>query len=115
MVARPTAAELELSENKSLKKPRHGQLANFIAQLMGGDPDVEITLAADAATLTRFLSRLDTQGEASADVLKNIVFTNLPDGSFFMFVPENAARIVTLDHGASGAGELILNANEDFA
>ena len=120
MVARPTSSELTQSETKTLKKPRHGQLADFLGQLPGADPEAEITLASDVATPTRFAQRVDTQADAASDDLKQAVQANLPDGSLLLLAAEDPARVVTVKHlngtGTPGtAGEFVLTNNEDFA
>lgn len=115
MVALPTKAEIEQSENKTLKKPRLGNIPAFIAQLPGAAAETELTVAAGTVTPNRYLHRVDTESDAAADNLDNILLDNLPDGSRIRLRAENAARIVTLRHQQGGDGEIVLTNGEACA
>lgn len=112
----PTAAALtDPTKTKDQLVPVFQAQREFIAQLPGAQADAELTIAAGVITPTRFLHRVDTQGDSAADDLDNILSTNLPDGSRLKLRAENAARVVTLRHQRGGAGELVLTNGEDFA
>lgn len=84
-------------------------------QLPGAAAETELTIAAGAITPTGFVHRVDTEADAAADNLDNILQTNLPDGALLLLAPENAARVATLRHQVGGAGEMVLNNGENFA
>lgn len=91
------------------------QLYDAVLQLAGAQAPTELTVAAGTVTPTRASHTVDTEGDTAADDLANIVQDHLPDGSFLFVMPANAARVVTLKHGAGGTGQILLEGGVDFA
>jgi len=97
-------------------------LRDFIAEsVLGASARYELTIASgagtppDGATAGGAIYKLDTEGGASTDVLDTIAQTNTHDGQLIILMAENTARVVTLNHGAGGTGEMTLTDGLDFA
>lgn len=109
MTALPTAGVFSnpVTTNAIAKQAQDDTLA-VIRQMLGGEVESTLTLAGDAVTPTRGLHTIDTEAAAASDDLKNIVTTNLPDGSVLLIRAANPARVVTVKHNAGGAGQVAL-------
>lgn len=62
-------------------------------------PAVELTIAAGVVTATQSAHRIDTEADAAADELTTI--NGGVAGDLLLLYAENAARVVTLKHGAA--------------
>lgn len=86
---------------------------------LGGAARVELTVSTGTVTpATRDhggVFTLDTEGDAAADDLDTITYTNLPDGTVIVVMAENASRVVTLKDANGGAGEMLLSDSADYA
>jgi hypothetical protein len=91
---------------------------NFIADLPGGAARNTLTIAGGSITpgsgTSGGVHSVDTEGAASADDLANITQTNTPDGRILTLYAANAARVVTVKHGAGGSGQMLLTHGADF-
>lgn len=82
-------------------------------QLPGGLPSATLTIDGDQVTPTRFFHKIDTQGGGTADDLKQIIQTVMPDGSLLMLSIVSAARVVRIWNAAGGAGQIVLKTGGD--
>lgn len=57
---------------------------------------------------------VDTESAAATDDLANIIPTNYPDNACILLRNANAARVVTLKHGATGSGQMFLDRSVDY-
>lgn len=57
---------------------------------------------------------VDTESAAATDDLANIIPTNYPDNACILLRNANAARVVTLKHGATGTGQMFLDRSADL-
>lgn len=57
---------------------------------------------------------VDTESAAATDDLANIIPTNYPDNACILLRNANAARVVTLKHGATGTGQMLLDRSADY-
>jgi hypothetical protein len=80
----------------------------------GGAAMSELTIATGAVTPTVGQHSIDTEADAASDTLDTIAQTNLPDGSLLMIRNDTAGRDVILNHGAGGAGQMLLKNNVDY-
>lgn len=87
---------------------------NVIAEMPGGGVEVQLTIgAASADTITPAqgaarLIKVETEGGAAADDLKNIAQTEVPDGALLLLRCTNAAHVVTVKNAAGGTGQINL-------
>lgn len=102
-------------------KTRFGDLTDFAAGLMGGGPEVELTIAGGSVTaetgtpaIPTPAVRIDTEGDAAADALTNIVVDKFADGQWVFVRLEDATRVVTITHEAGGAGQLSMADGRDL-
>ena len=88
-----------------------------IAATPGGAPSFELTIAAGVVTPTVTAGdfRVDNEADAAADDLTNILQTNSWETRRIRLRCENAARVVTLKHGAGGSGQILTVDGADFA
>ena len=91
---------------------------DILAEHLGGEAKSELTIATGAivppAGAGGGVHTVDTEGNAATDTLDTITTTNTPGGRFIMLRAENASRVVTLNHGAGGAGQMLLTDSADF-
>lgn len=85
-----------------------------ISELLGGSAETELTISSGSITPISASHRVDTEADASSDLLDHINYTNHPDGRYLQIRAENAARNVTLVHGAGGDGQLLLANSANF-
>lgn len=87
-----------------------------VAATPGGAPSVELTIAASVVTPTVTAGdfRIDTEADAAADDLTNILQTGSWETRRIRLRCENAARVVTLKHGAGGGGQVLTVDSADF-
>jgi hypothetical protein len=88
-----------------------------LAATPGGAPSVELTIAASVVTpaVTAGDFRIDTEADAAADDLTNILQTNSWETRRIRLRCENAARVTTLKHAAGGSGQILTVDGADFA
>lgn len=84
-------------------------------QLLGGGAGSTLTLAADQITPTAGFHLVDTQSAASTDDLRQVLQTNLPDGSFLLLAIATNGHTVVVKHAAGGAGQILLANAVDFS
>lgn len=74
------------------------------------------TIATGALTPagTEAVLRVNTESSAASDDLTSIVQTNTKDGQTLIITPADAGRIVTVKHGAGGAGQILLRGDRDL-
>jgi len=93
-------------------------LRDIMAEAVGGEAGAELTIASGAVTPAEGVGggifRLDTEGNAATDTLDTITQTNTRDGQVIALRAENASRVVTLNHAAGGAGQMLLYDATDF-
>lgn len=91
---------------------------DVVSNQIGGAGRYELTIASGAVTPPARdhggVFRLDTEGNAASDTLDTITQTNTPDGTVIVVMAEDAARVVTLNHAAGGAGQILLTDSTDF-
>jgi len=98
----------------SAAKPALDSITAFIRQsLMCSVAETSITIASGTATPTAASHSIDTEAAAASDDLANIATTNMVDGQLLLVRCTNAARVVTLKHAATGAGQLYLKGSID--
>lgn len=91
-------------------------LEDFLAatkQLVGAQDSSELTIAAGSVTAAVGVHTLDTESNAAADDLTNIVVTTFA-GTLLLVGIESSSRVVTLKHAAGGAGQLSLAYGQDL-
>lgn len=81
-------------------------IANII-EGPGGADEGALTIASGSITPTGWLHVVDGEA-AAADTLANAVQTNHPEGRLLVLRCADAARPITIDHAAGGAGEFNL-------
>lgn len=120
-MARPTKTQMETIADGAEAKTRFGDLTDFTAGLVGGGPEVELTIAAGSVTAETGAPaiptpsvRIDTESAAAADDLENVVVDLFADGQILILRLEDAARVVTLKHEAGGAGQLSMADGRDL-
>lgn len=79
----------------------------------GAQAETELTIASGSVTATRFIHTIDTESDAAADDLTNILPGSLLDGSLVLVGIEVAGRVATLKHSAGGSGYLSLRGAQD--
>lgn len=82
-----------------------------------GIAETTLTLATDQVTPPAGgggIFSIDTEGAAATDNLKNILQTNLPDGSGLLIRCVTSARNVVVKNSAGGAGQISLRTAGDF-
>jgi len=91
---------------------------DMVSNQLGGDERYDLTIASGAVTPPARdhggWFKIDTEGNAASDTLDTITLTNLPVGSVFRLSCEDASRVVTLNHAATGSGQMILTDSTDF-
>lgn len=115
MTAIPTAGIFTnaLTTNAQAKQAQDDMLA-VLRELLGGQAESELTIATGAVTPTRAVHSIDTEGDAAADDLSNMLTTNHPDGRILVIHSVDPARVVTVKHNAGGAGAIALHGSADF-
>lgn len=84
-----------------------------VKELPGGLDMTELTISAGSITVDRAAHTVDTQSDAPADDLTNIL-QGSSDVRILILRPANAARVVTVKHAAGGTGEVILDGDADY-
>lgn len=81
-----------------------------------GAPDLAVSIAGGSITPAGGGGVLvvETEALAATDDLTNILQTNYPDGSLILLRNTNAARVVTVKHGATGTGQILLDRSADY-
>lgn len=115
----PAAGYLEnVARTNAEMKAAFEALRDILAENIGGEGRAELTISSGAVTPAEGsgggIFRLDTEGDAASDTLDTITQTNTRDGQIIIVMAENAARVVTLNHAAGGAGQLLLEDATDF-
>ena len=95
-------------------KQGHDDDIAVIRELLGGEAESTLTIAAGSVTPDRAIHAIDTEAAASTDDLANIDQTNHPDGRLLMIRAANASRTVVVKHLAGGAGQVRLADAADF-
>lgn len=91
-----------------------------VESVLGASARYELTIASgavvppDGASAGGGVYTLDTEGNAASDTLDTVTQTNTHDGQIIVLMAENASRVVTLNHAAGGAGQLLLQDSTDF-
>jgi hypothetical protein len=88
-------------------------LLTAIHELPGAQDMTEATISGGNLIASRAAHTVDTESDASADDLTNIL-TTADDLRLLILRPANAARVVTVKHAAGGAGEIILDGEADY-
>ncbi len=116
MVARPSVTHLDTARDVAASKlPFFGAFLDFMGQLVGGDPETELTLLSGAIPApTRHSHSVDTESDAATDDLTNAPTTELVEGSHLKLRLADPARIVTIKHNAGGAGAFQFADGKDF-
>lgn len=112
-MALPARTDITAAADVAALKAAHGDLRDFLAAELGGQPLVELTIASGSVTAengspaqpTSHVT-IDTESDAAADDLTNITVDEFEDGQFILVGLENAARVVTIKHESGGAGQL---------
>lgn len=102
---RPTNAQAKQAQDDMLEA---------IREAMGGTADSELTIASGSVTATRFGHSIDTESDGAADDLTHIAQTNMPSGRVIAIRGQDAARVVTVKHAATGDGEIVLANGADL-
>lgn len=93
-------------------------LRDVVSSLLGGAVRTELTIASGAVTPAvrdhGGVFSIDTEGNAASDTLDTVTQTNTHAGQIIILQAENASRVVTLNHAAGGAGQLLLADGVDF-
>jgi len=93
-------------------------IRDIMAEAVGGEARYELTIASGSVTPPEGAGggvfRLDTEGNAATDTLDTIAQTNTRDGQIIIVMAENASRVVTVNHAAGGAGQILLEDSTDF-
>ena len=93
-------------------------IRDIMAENVGGEARAELTIATGSVTPAEGsgggIFRIDTEGNAAADTLDTIAQTNTRDGQIIILMAENVARVVTLNHAAGGAGQMLLTDATDL-
>jgi len=93
-------------------------LRDVVSSLLGGAVRTELTIASGAVTPAvrdhGGVFSIDTEGNAASDTLDTVTQTNTHAGQIIILQAENASRVVTLNHAAGGAGQLLLADGNDF-
>lgn len=93
-------------------------IRDIMAESLGGEARTELTIASGAVTPPEGsgggIFRIDTEGNAASDTLDTITQTNTRDGQIIALMAENASRVVTINHAAGGAGQILLYDATDF-
>jgi hypothetical protein len=100
-------------KNLEAKTAQNAMLA-FLKQLPGGAALTALTISSGAVTPTSGFCTVDTEAAAASDDLANVLQTNLPDGSTIVLASADASRVVTVKHGAGGAGQVLLATSADL-
>jgi hypothetical protein len=111
----PALNAISTAANQGTAKTLFESFLAATKELVGAAASTELTIAGGSITPTRAHHSVDTEGNAVADDLTNIATTNTPDGRIVTLRCEDAGRVVTLKHGAGGAGQLYLAGAADFA
>jgi len=74
----------------------------------GQQASSELTIASGSVTPTGARHTIDTEGDASSDVLTHAATGNIPEGGVMTLSPENAGRVATVAHAAGGDGQFHL-------
>jgi len=99
--------------NSEAKQGQDDILA-VIRELLGGEAESTLTIAAGAVTPTTAVHAIDTEAAGATDDLDLIDQANLADGRFLLIHAANAARTVVVKHLTAGAGQVKLADAVDF-
>lgn len=109
----PNASRTTAEQKVALEALRH-----ILAESIGGEARATKTIASGAITLSEGagggIIKLDTEAAAASDTLDTISTTNTRDGQVIIIMAENAARVVTVNHGFGGTGQILLQDSVDF-
>jgi hypothetical protein len=83
-------------------------------QSPGGAAEATLAIASGVVTPAGGIHAVDTEAGAATDDLTNVAQSNLPNGSLLCLRGANAARTVTLRHGAGGTGQVLLADGNDL-
>lgn len=101
----------------SLAKNAQDDMLAFIRQsLLGGaEQDKELAeITGGSLPTVNAVQVVDTEAQASNDVLDRVDLTNLIPGQFLALRIADNGRVVTITHGAGGIGQILLHKNVDF-
>jgi len=111
-VSAPTRAQIAAWADEAAGKAGLADIAEAVASALGGKASVELTIASGAAAASTGspavftpIVTLDGEGDAS-DTLTNLTVDEADDGALAIVSMENAARIITLSHEATGDGQM---------
>jgi len=115
----PAAGYLENTGRTNAEmKAAFESLRDILAESVGGEASAELTIASGSVTPAEGsgggIFRIDTEGNAASDTLDTIAQTNTRDGQVIVLRAENAARVVTVNSGAGGTGQILLYDGVDF-
>lgn len=120
-MALPARTDITAAADVAALKAAHGDLRDFLAAQFGGQPVVELTIAAGTVSAEAGSPAqptptvtIDTQSDDTADDLTNITVDQFEDGQHILVGLENAARVVTLKHGSGGSGQLSMSDGLDL-
>jgi hypothetical protein len=85
------------------------QFLNTVMQIPGVEGAAATTLASDtfAPTLAGVYV-IDTEGAAATDTLSTIGTTGVGDGNIILLRTASSSRVITVQHGTAGAGQITL-------
>jgi hypothetical protein len=103
----PAAGYLEdLARSEGEMATAFEDLRQVIAETAGTIAETELTIATGVITPTGAVHSVDTEADAATDVLDNILTTNMADGRLIILRSEDNARVTTITHQATGAGQV---------
>lgn len=84
-------------------------------QIPGGDTYTTLAIASGVIVPTTGSHIIDTEGDASADDLTTIQYTNVRDGALLVLWPEDGTNhVITIKHLAGGIGQIHLCDHSDY-
>lgn len=115
----PAAGDISATggaETNAVKKVVLEQLMAACKGLVGAQDEGALTIASGSVTPdgTTASWTVDTEAAAATDTLANIIQTNYEEGRLLLLRNADNARVVTIDHGAGGAGQILLAGDLDL-
>jgi hypothetical protein len=114
MTGFPAANAISTAADQGAQKVNFEAMLQATKELLGASAETELTIAAGSITPTLGIHKVDTEADAAADDLTNILTTNHPDTRLLLIHCVDAGRVVTVKHAAGGAGAISLNTAADF-
>lgn len=114
MATLPAAGHFTTGPDSPTGKASLDAMLAFTREMLGGAPTTELTIASGSITAVSAIHSVDTESDAASDTLTHIDVTGMEDGQLLLLCLEDSGRAVTIDHGASGAGEILLAGDADL-